>query len=245
VIHIDTGGTANYNGLLLSVQHRAARGVTIIGNYTWSHCIGDPYSISAIGGNAANSGWVDPDNRRYDRGNCTTAATDRQHVVNVSGVAETPRFSGAALRAVASGWRFSPIFKVLSGDAMSITTTQDRALNGRNPQHGDQILGNPYGDGTAKDFLNPRAFAQPALGTLGNAGLGSVRGPYTWQFDAALSRVFSVTEAKKLEFRAEAFNVTNGFRFMDPDVTVNSNTFGQVITAYDPRIMQFALKYLY
>ena len=73
----------------------------------------------------------------------------------------------------------------------------------------------------------------------------NIRGPGTWQFDAALSRTFQVKEGQKLEFRAEAFNLTNSVRLADPDTVLNSNTFGQIKTALDPRIMQFALKYVF
>jgi hypothetical protein len=48
-----------------------------------------------------------------------------------------------------------------------------------------------------------------------------------------------------LEFRAEAFNLTNAFRMQDPVTNFNGSNFGQVTSAYDPRIMQFALKYLF
>ena len=111
----------------------------------------------------------------------------------------------------------------------------------------NQVLGNPYGDKTVGNYLNPAAFALPAMGTLGNVGRNSIRGPGTWQFDMALSRTFQVRESQRVEFRAEAFNVTNSF-LMDISklqVNLNANTFGQVTGALDPRIMQFALKYLF
>ena len=103
---IDTGGTASYNGLILSVQRRAARGITVSGNYTWSHCISDPGGDASTSLGSGNGGWTNPDNRRFDRGNCTTAGTDRRHVFNLSGVAETPSFSNATVRALASGLAF-------------------------------------------------------------------------------------------------------------------------------------------
>jgi len=58
-------------------------------------------------------------------------------------------------------------------------------------------------------------------------------------------QVRSVKEAQKLEFRAEAFNVTNSFHMKNPTTNFNSNIFGQVTSAKDPRIMQFALKYFF
>jgi hypothetical protein len=245
VNRVDTGGKAGYNGLLLSVQRRAARGVTVNANYTWSHCISDPGGDSSTSLGSGNGGYTNPYSRHFDRGNCSTAGTDRRHVVNLSGVAETPRFSNSTLRAVASNWRFSPILKILSGDSMNITTTLDRALNGIGNQRVNQILGDPYGDKSVKNYLNPAAFALPAMGSLGNVGAGAIRGPGSWQFDAAVSRSFQVRETQRVEFRAEAFNVTNAVRMNDPNTVQNSNIFGQVISAQDPRIMQFAVKYLF
>ena len=54
-------------------------------------------------------------------------------------------------------------------------------------------------------------------------------------------------ESQRIEFRAEAFNVTNSFRMdiKQLQVNLNSNTFGQVTGALDPRILQFALKYFF
>ena len=85
----------------------------------------------------------------------------------------------------------------------------------------------------------------PDLGTFAHSGANAIQGPRQWQFDAALSRTFQIREGQNVEFRWEAFNVLNGFRMMDPVVNFNSGNFGQVTSAYDPRIMQFGLKYVF
>ena len=245
IIKTDAGGTASYNAMVLSVQRRAGRGVTVNANYTWSHCISEPWGTSDAGSSINFQGYTNPDNRRFDRGNCTLGTTDRRHLFNLSAVAETPRFSNSMLSTVGSGWRLSTIFKVLSGDHLSVTTNQDRALNYTYAQRVNQVLGSAHGDGSVTNYLNPSSFVLPALGTLGNSGMGSIAGPGTWQFDTALTRTFQVREAQKLEFRAEAFNLTNAFRMQDPVTNFNANNFGQVTSSYDPRILQFALKYLF
>ena len=82
----------------------------------------------------------------------------------------------------------------------------------------------------------------------------TVRAPHTWSFDMALSRDFRFQERQRIEFRVEAYNVTNSFR---PDATpglpvpstnfstLNYQFFGQIRASLPPRIMQFALKYFF
>jgi hypothetical protein len=234
----EDSGTSNYNGLLLSIRRQATRGLNIGGNYTWSHCIGDDYAS----GGAYGGGYLDPTNRRFDTSNCTS---DRRQVFNLTAVAETPQFAGRTLRRIASGWRLSGIYKRSTGEWLTILSGLDRALNGdRTPQRPNQILPNVYGDRNSYSrFLNPGAFEQPALGTLGNMEPNNVEGPGTWQLDMALSRTFQFRETQRLEFRAEAFNLLNSFIRGNPSTNLNANTFGQITTSSDARIMQFALKF--
>jgi hypothetical protein len=112
-------------------------------------------------------------------------------------------------------------------------------------QRPNLVRADPYGDKSINNYLDPKAFATPPAGTLGNLSRGAVRGPGTWQFDVALSRNFRFGESQRLEFRAEAFNLTNSFRMENPTTSFTSKTFGQVTSACDPRIMQFAMKYFF
>src|SRR6185369_9192871 len=119
----DDGGTQSYQGLIFSVQRRLSRGVSTNFNYTWSHCIGDPTTNG--GGSTGNVGvgFLDPNNRRFDRGDCQA---DRRHIANLSVVAQTPRFANSAVRMLATGWRVSGIYRVSSGAPITIITTADR-----------------------------------------------------------------------------------------------------------------------
>jgi hypothetical protein len=234
-------GTQTYNGMLLSVQRRSSSGVTIGGNYTWSHCYGNAASLDS--GGTPGTTYLNPDDRSFDRGNCSS---DRRHIFNMTAVAEMPRLGNTALRRLTTGWRLGGIYRRSSGSWLTILSGQDRQLSGVAGQRAQQILENPYGDKSSlTKFLNPAAFTVPALGTLGNMRPLNIQGPGTWQFDLALSRVFQLRENNRLEVRAEAFNVTNGLRRGNPQTNFTASDFGQISTSADPRIMQFALKFVF
>jgi hypothetical protein len=245
VAEADDGATQYYHGMLLSVERRAARGLTVSGNYTWSHCIGDYANVYNPMNDHPNNTYTNPNNRRADQGDCES---DRRHIFNLTTVAATPQFANPKLRAIATGWRLSGIYRRSSGNPLNLVTSSDRALIGVDNQRPNQILQNPFGDKSAaalSNYLNPAAFADPALGTMGNMGRNSIRGPLTWSFDVALSRAFPFAENRRLEFRAEAYNVTNSFRPGNPNTTIGNRNFGVIRSSAAPRIMQFALKYVF
>jgi hypothetical protein len=112
VVIVDDGATRHFDGLLLSVQKRRAKGVTVQGNYTWSHCL-DEGSTLDINGPARTT----LDRRGLDYGSCDA---DRRHNFNMSTVYEVPQFSNGKLRALAAGWRLSGIVGILSGSYLTL-----------------------------------------------------------------------------------------------------------------------------
>ena len=85
----DPGGTASYEGLYLSVQKRLSSGVTMNANYSYGHCISDPW-----GQNPTADGVAIPGNRREWRSSCP--GTDVRQLFRLSMVATTPKFSNRA-----------------------------------------------------------------------------------------------------------------------------------------------------
>jgi len=254
----DDGGTASYNGLYLQVQKRLSRGISIQSSYTWSHCISDLWT-----GNPGNNGVsaITPGNRRSDRGQCDstgTQSTDLRHSFNLSVVAQTPKFANATLRKIASEWQFSPILKMRPGYYFTVNLGQDIALNGEGSvnQRPNLVPGiSPYADKkTADHWLNPAAFAVPATGSLGTLSRNALQGPGMFQLDMAVSRTFPAGEGKSIQLRGEAFDLPNHLNLSNPVLALNSGVFGKIqsdisgtsgLSMGDPRIMQFAIKYIF
>ena len=251
VDQFDSSGTVNYNGMVISAQKRFSH-INVNGNYTWSHCIGDVTQASTVGG--VNAGPLDPNNRRFDRGNCQTPtldgtqAVDRRHIANFTAVLEAPHYSGGgALRAVTSDWRLSTSYRVLSGAYQTVTTGIDRQLTGYTAiERPNQVLADPLCEHPNPGcWINLAAFQQPALGTLGNLGRSNIRGPGFFEINTAVSRIFRVAEGKTFELRGEAFNLTNSYRAGPVTTNLSSTQFGQILTAQDPRIIQLAGKFVF
>jgi hypothetical protein len=129
-----------------------------------------------------------------------------------------------------------------SGSRFSVTTGVDNALSGMGGQRAVQLLDEVYGDRSVNNYLNPAAFAAPAPGTYSTLKPNAFVGPSQFQNDLALSRTFRVAD-RSLQFRWEVFNVLNTANFNNPTSGLNSSNFGRILTAGQPRIMQFAVKF--
>jgi hypothetical protein len=236
----DSVGTSDYHGIKLSVRRTAATGVSLNGNYTLSRCEGNtlPNGFPQI-----SNGYLKPDDPDFDRGNCPQ---NRTHLATLTMGFQTPRFAGAALRAVASNWRLSGILNARSGIWLDVTTGRDVAGTGIQGNRVHQVLDDPYGAGTLENYLNPAAFAYPDMGTLGNMKARDIEGPGFWAADLALSRLVALGTRQNLEFRLEAFNLLNNFNWGNPITNYDSGSFGQINSiGGDPRIIQFGLKYAF
>jgi hypothetical protein len=244
---LDDTGRANYDAMLLSAQRRLKNNLSVLSNYTLSKCMADPATTEITGPTI-----VDPSNPDLDYAYCSS---DRRHVVNLSLVARTPSFENkGVLGAILSDWQASPIIRWQSGNRSTITTGVDNALTGLGGQRAVQILDDPYGSGGPSAYLNRAAFTSPAAGTYSDLRPFTIVNPSSFQNDFALTRTFKLAGAQSMQFRWEVFNVINHVNFgtVPPGTTtaplvtaLNSASFGQIQTAGDPRIMQFALKFTF
>ena len=246
-IHMSNGEQA-YRGMKLSFQRRAGSGLSASGNYTLSRCYGDP-AFQTGGFPQIANGYTDPQHPEADRGPCDQ---DRTHIAVFNAGAQVPRLDNHAMRVAFSDWRVSGIFSARSGQPLNVISGSDRALTGLQNQRVDQILPNPYGDKTLNNWLNPAAFALPALGTLGNFKRNSVRAPGFRTLDVAISRLVPFGASRNLELRIETFNLLNTFNWGPPGlinsdrthINFSAGSFGRITTMQGaPRIMQFGVKY--
>jgi hypothetical protein len=231
-------GTQDYRGLKLSLRRRAAGGVSLSGNYTWSQCVGNTL---AGGFPQIANGYLKPDDPDFDRGNCPQ---NRTHIATLTVGAQTPQFASPALRALASNWRASGILSARSGSWLDVTTGRDVAGTGIQGNRINRVLEYPHGAKTLDNYLNPAAYAYPAPGTLGDDRPRNIEGPGFWTVDLALSRLVRIADRHSLELRVEAFNLFNNFNWGNPITNYDSGAFGRINSlAGDPRIMQFGVKY--
>ena len=187
---LDDGGTQRYNGLLLNATWRKGN-INLAGNYTWSNCTGLPITtLSNLSATYSHQPYQNngPVNRNLDMGPCTGAALDIRHLANITLVANTPKAGNGWLGKFTSKWMLSTIYTVRSGAPLTINTGSDRAVNGLYqgagaypiPQRPNQVLldttatdrGQSCSPSPCVSYFNPAAFAQPALGTYGNMGVG-------------------------------------------------------------------------
>ena len=242
-----TGLGSNFNGLLVSLQHRFSDYFTLLTNYTYSHCLSGPPE----NGDNAGDQFQDPYHPNLDYSNC--ASDLRQNFVTSAIVRS--QVSGGGMRSLfLSGWQLAPIVTATTGVPFTTTSGTDKSLTGVNNDR-PNLIGNPYAHTTNRLlWLNPASFAFNTAGTYGNTRPFQFYGPHYTDVDGALVKLIPLHEQTQLEARAECFNCLNHTNLLDPGWSNNngaisngsssfsSSTFGVINQANQPRILQLSLK---
>ncbi len=244
--------SANYNGLILTVNHPFSNSFTVLANYTYSKCLSN---INFSGDTSPVP--QNPNNLPGEYGHCNF---DLTHNFTISGVITTPKLRNNLLNQVAGGFQISPLFSYRSGLPFTITDGTDASLTGLGSDRPNVVPGvavynhNFFPNTAAKypQWYNTAAFKPAAAGTFGNEQPFSLRGPGFANLDLAISKFFPIYERARLELRGEAFNTLNHPNYSTPTnstaiapqlSTLNSANAGLITsTAGDARLLQIAVK---
>jgi hypothetical protein len=193
--------------------------------------------------------------------------SDRRQTLSINYAYDIPRPGQAlhnkALTIVADGWQVSGITVFSTGAPFtpSFGTTNSLNITGSTNEGARiDVIGDPKANIPTNPSLpngglafNPAAFAQAAVGTIGNAGTNIMYGPGYANFDASISRSIPIgSEKRQLKLRLEAFNVFNHTEFQNvstsftynPANGANTNaSTGQYTSTKGPRILSLELRF--
>jgi hypothetical protein len=245
-------GTTRYHGLELSLRQRLAHGVSYSLAYTRSTLRDDASSVfdaSILTGPIANYPVADSFNRALERDYSTG---DIPHVFVSSVVWDLPAGAGRAhqlhgvLGAIANDWTVASLVTLQSGVPVAVTqATNFNAFAGFGVQRPNLVADPtlPADLRTPSQWFNTAAFAVAPQFTIGTASRNPVRGPSYRDVDLALMRRVHVGSRQAVELRVEVFNLLNTPNLGAPNAVLGAANFGTITTAFDPRVVQVALKF--
>lgn len=251
-----TNGNQSYNALQAVLQKRFSSGLEYSVAYTYSKCMTDSSGYyGSWGGQTTPTSpyWQNLYDKKAEWGPCYYDAT---HVLTSYATYDLPFGRGRKfgkdmnkmVDAVVGGWQANAILSLHTGFPLTISASDASGTNSRGsrancvaPVH---ILGEQNSPAGGYQWFDPNSFGPAAPGTFGTCGVGTVRGPGLHTLDFSLAKFFSFTERQKLEFRAEAINLTNTPILNSPNAGLGS-TLGLLQSSQGARNVQFALKYLF
>jgi hypothetical protein len=231
-------GKSTYEALRANLRRRLSGGLTFTASYAWSHLL-TTIDSEAVG--AGSSIKRDLRNPNEDKGNSTF---DARHRFVFNAVWALPLGKGR----LRQGWQLSGIFTKNVGTPVDAGLSTDNSNTGNS---GSADRPNCVGDPNANaphdvlNWFNKSAFVAPTPLTFGNCGRSLILGPGIDNVDISLSRVTSIRDRLRLQFRIETFNVFNHPNFDPPNASFGNPSFGQIASAGDARETQIALKLLF
>lgn len=229
-------GNSNYNSLQSGWKYSSDH-LTLTLAYTFAKGLAN---VAGRGFGSGGQTGAGAQNSRDFHDEYGPIGWDRRHIFTSGYIYDLPFLRNAKgwVGAAFGKWTFSGLTAIESGFAyspgMSIGTP---GLATRPNVVGK--LSYPHKNG---EWFDTSAFAPPAFGFFGNAGVGLIRGPAENTWNWALYKTFPITERARIQFRGEFFNIWNHTNFGNVDTSFGSGTYGQITSALNPRILEFALR---
>jgi hypothetical protein len=252
---IESRGNSDYHSLQVRLQQRLTRGLALLSSYTYAKSIDDASNFFTSAGDPNFP--QDSRNPQLERGRSNF---DVRHRLSASFSYELPfgrgrRFLGddGLITKLVSGFQFNGIVTLQSGRPFTVALLSEidnsntgRSSLGFGANDRPNVVGDPNATGrTPERWFDTSAFAFPAFGTFGNAGRNILDGPGYRNVNASLLKNARLSERVNLQLRLEAFNLFNRPNFDLPDNFLGSPTFGRILSARDPRHLQFGAKLLF
>jgi len=242
VTFITNEGNSSYHSLQAKAEWRLHGGLSFLTSYTWSKAIDEPYPQ-----------LMDPSFRKSARGE---SPADVRHYFAHSVSYDLPWGPGrrwlsakSVAQYLVGGWQTNAIFITRTGYPFSVLAASNLSGSFSITQARADRLRNgalPATERSINRWFESEAFAQPVPFTFGNSAPNVVRGPGMVNVDASIFKGFGLFERTSLQFRAEAFNVSNTPGFGLPAATVNTPTIGRITgLAKGNRTIQLALKLIF
>ena len=232
---------SNYHSLQASYRYRAARGLNVDANYTWSHELDD--GVNILTGAYQNS--YNP------KGDYASGDIDVRHNFTIGVVYDVPTWQ-AAPKWIASGWQISPMFTVRSGLPVNIAlSAPSLGIDQLRPDFVSGVSTRPAHYSVPNNQFNAAAFIASPNG-YGDVPRNYGRGPGFAQADLALSKTNNINERMKAQFRAELFNLLNHPNFANPSGNLDDQNFGKSMSTVGTHVgvgtsrqIQLALKLMF
>ena len=258
---LTNSSSSTHHALQVDLRRRTVRGIQMQLNYTLAKTLTDAVGTD----NARFDPYLVPNDGSIER---ARAPFDLKHAIKGNFIYELPFgkegwLGSGPWKNILGGWTMSGILTYQSGSPFSIVsglatvnTQASSALNTVNtsltgPQI-EELLGvrrtgggpsfladsaiAPAGGGSRDVFQNPEA------GFVGALQRRMFSGPWTFDFDFAVLKNFTIAEGKTLELRGEATNLFNNASWLVFDQNINDPQFGRILsTAWDQRRVQLGL----
>jgi hypothetical protein len=253
--------SSTYHALEVAFSRQYAHGLSFLASYWYSKSL-DGISTLNVAGSAPTlvAGENDLAQNPFDlAAEHGPSLFDATHRFVFSGSWALPGLKNAS-RGVATflnGWQFNTIASLSTGTPFTVYDSANVAGEGSAPEitgfysSRPDLISDPNQNqpNTPNEWVSRAPFLQlnplTQVGQFGNEGRNVVRGPGIEDVDVSLFKYFTIDEIRRVQFRAECFNLLNHPNFGLPENDLESPAFGQILQAGSPRLMQLALKFLF